>query len=71
MKYVVDRIEESKVVLVSDEDEIIEVDRSEIDGDVKENDVIERVEDKWKKNVLETEERLEYMKRLMEDMWKN
>ncbi len=71
MKYVVDRIEESKVVLVSDEDEILEVDKSEIDGEVKENDVIERVEDKWKKNVLETEERLEYMKRLMEDMWKN
>lgn len=73
MKGIVDRIEDSIVVIETDE-KMYNVDVERTDGTLKEGDVVELIiQDDYivevRKNVEETQSREEYINDLIKDMW--
>jgi len=73
MKGIVDRIEDSIVVIETDE-KMYNVDIERTDGTLKEGDVVELIiQDDYivevRKNVEETQSRKEYINDLIKDMW--
>ena len=73
MKGIVDRIEDSIVVIETDE-KMYNVDVERTDGTLKEGDVVELIiQDDYivevRKNVEETQSREEYINNLIKDMW--
>lgn len=73
MKGIVDRIEDSIVVIETDE-KMYNVDIERTDGTLKEGDVVELIiQDDYivevRKNVEETQSREEYINDLIKDMW--
>ena len=73
MKGIVDRIEDSIVVIETDE-KMYNVDVERTDGTLKEGDVVELIiQDDYivevRKNVEETQSRKEYINDLIKDMW--
>ena len=70
MKAVVDKVEDEIVVLVTESEEILEVKKEEIMNEIKENDTLIYKEGRWILDKNETINRLEYIKKLTENMWK-
>lgn len=73
MKGIVDRIEDSIVVIETDE-KMYNVDIERTDGTLKEGDVVELIiQDDYivevRKNIEETQSRKEYINDLIKDMW--
>lgn len=73
MKGIVDRIEDSIVVIETDK-KMYNVDVERTDGTLKEGDVVELIiQDDYivevRKNVEETQSREEYINDLIKDMW--
>ena len=73
MKGIVDRIEDSIVVIETDE-KMYNVDIERTDGTLKEGDVVELIIQadyivEVRKNVEETQSRKEYINDLIKDMW--
>lgn len=73
MKGIVDRIEDSIVVIETDE-KMYNVDVERTDGTLKEGDAVELIiQDDYivevRKNVEETQSREEYINDLIKDMW--
>ncbi|MFD0868751.1 DUF3006 domain-containing protein [Paenibacillus residui] len=70
MKGIVDRFEGNYVVIEVD-GQTKDVPRNEVDPDVKDGDVVILVDGLWRKDPQGTKERMEQIKKLMEDVWED
>lgn len=71
MKAVVDRIEDEIIVLITEDERVIEIKKEDLDFSPKENDSLSYIDGKWILDNKETISRLDYIKRLTENMWKD
>lgn len=70
MKGIVDRFEEDYAVIEID-GQTQDVAKSIVDASVKVGDVVTLVNGIWKPNLIETKQREQHIKKLMDDVWED
>jgi len=71
MRLIVDRFEGDFAVCENENKEMINVCRSELPADVKEGDVLLKMNDKYVIDTAATEERKKKISRMMDELWNN
>ena len=68
--YVLDRFEGNIAILENRESkELIEIEKDSLPTDIKEGDILNKINDKFIKNLEQTEEISERIKNKMDDLW--
>lgn len=71
MKYIVDRIEDKYAVCEDEKGNMINIPLLKFESLVRENDVVEYVDNSYKVLKLETIKRKKYIEDIAKDMWEN